>query len=82
MVAIASAIFLANGVDQSRVEDEEYLRFEDIPLCKLLFPTPLELLSSPVHALDIICSPSINPSSKIRAVVRSNPMWRCRKMVT
>lgn len=31
LTAIASAIFLAKGVDQSRVEDDEHLMLEDIP---------------------------------------------------
>ena len=76
--AIASAMFLARGVDQSRVEDDENLRLEDIPRYKVPFPKRPELVGSLVHALDII-SPSKYSSGRIGAAVRIKPKVTSQK---
>lgn len=67
-------MFLANGVDQSRVEVDERLRLEDIP-CKFPLLNRPEVLGSLVHALGIICafSEHLFPQFSVRreASVRS-----------
>lgn len=71
-------MFLARGVDQSRVEDDENLRLEDIPRYKVPFPKHPELVGSLVHALDIISSSKYS-SGRIGAAVRIKPKVTSQK---